>query len=83
MTFWMAKASPKDSNQKFLLIDKASHRHKFDNKLKDDAELNVARIRADIQDLKLDSLPGIAETKVQSVQYLCASVSYMIAIHYF
>ena len=64
MTFWIAKASKKDAKQKFLLVDKASHRHKFDNKLKDDSELQVSRIRADIQDLVLNKVPEIQSSKV-------------------
>ena len=51
MTFWIAKSSRKEAKQKFILVDRASHRHKFDNRLKDDDELQVSRIKADIQDL--------------------------------
>ena len=61
MTYWMAKASLKESKQKFILVDKASHRHKFDNKLKDDEELQISRIRADIQDLVIDKIPQLSE----------------------
>ena len=67
MTFWMAKASKSEAKQKFILVDKASHRHKFDNKLKDDNSLNISRIRADIQDLVLDQIPQIKETPVSKV----------------
>ena len=43
------------------MIDKESHRHKFDNKLKDEVpEAEVQRIRADIQNLVLEKVPGIA-----------------------
>ena len=64
MTYWIAKASEKDAGQKFILVDKASHRHKFDNKLKDDEELQVARIKADIQDLVIDKIPTIKSSQV-------------------
>ena len=65
LTFWIAKASNKEAKQKFLLVDKASHRHKFDNKLKDDSDLQISRIRADIQDLVLEKIPEIQSSKVK------------------
>ena len=64
LTYWIANASKKEAKQKFLLVDKASHRHKFDNKLKDDSELSVSRIRADIQDLILEKIPAVKMSKV-------------------
>ena len=54
MTFWVAKSSEKEAKQKFILVDRASHLHKFDNRLKDDDELQVSRIKADIQDLIIE-----------------------------
>ena len=65
MTFWMAKTSKKALNQKFILVDKASHRHKYDNKLKDDDELQISRIKADIQDLVIEKIPEIQASKVK------------------
>ena len=67
MTYWMAKASPAEAKQKFFLVDKASHRHKFDNKLKDDEGLNVSRIRADIQDLVILKIPQVSDGKVSKI----------------
>ena len=64
MSYWMAKASQLEAGQKFILVDKASHRHKYDNKLKDDTSHDIARIRADIQDLVLDQIPQIKESSV-------------------
>ena len=65
LTYWVAKASKTEAKQKFLLVDKASHRHKFDNKLKDeDSELSVSRIRADIQDLVLEKIPEVKTSRV-------------------
>ena len=65
LTYWVAKASKNEAKQKFLLVDKASHRHKFDNKLKDEeSELSVSRIRADIQDLVLEKIPEVKTSKV-------------------
>ena len=67
MTYWMAKSSKKDLNQKFILVDKASHRHKYDNKLKDDEELKISRIKADIQDLVIEKIPEIQASKVKLI----------------
>ena len=64
MSYWMAKASQLEAGQKFILVDKASHRHKFDNKLKDDTSIDITRIRADIQDLVLEEIPHIKESSV-------------------
>jgi tRNA:m4X modification enzyme len=65
MSYWMAKASQLEAGQKFILVDKASHRHKYDNKLKDDNSHDIVRIRADIQDLVLDQIPQIKESSVR------------------
>ena len=65
MTFWIAKSSEKEAKQKFILVDRASHRHKFDNRLKDDEELQVSRIKADIQDLIIEKIPEIQHSKVR------------------
>ena len=67
MTYWMAKSSKKDINQKFILVDKASHRHKYDNKLKDDEEHQISRIKADIQDLVIEKIPEIQTSKVKLI----------------
>lgn len=49
-------------NCRYFLIDRDSHRHKFDNKLKNEGPevtANVERIRADIQNLVLEKFPGV------------------------
>ena len=47
---------------RYFLIDRESHRHKFDNKLRDEApEADVQRIRADILNLVLENVPGIKD----------------------
>ena len=70
MSYWMAKASQLEAGQKFILVDKASHRHKYDNKLKDDTSHDITRIRADIQDLVLDQIPHIKESSVSITLYI-------------
>ena len=64
MTFWLSGAVESKRDSHFLLVDRASHRHKFDNKLKDDVTLSVQRVRADIQDLVLSKVPTVAETEL-------------------
>ena len=77
LTYWVAKATGnKDlksnvngSNQQtlctsanFVLIDKASHRHKFDNKLIEETpQLNTARIRVDIEDVVLGKIDALSD----------------------
>ena len=67
MTYWIVKSSKKEVNQKFILVDKASHRHKFDNKLKDDEEIKISRIKADIQDLIIEKIPEVQVSKVRCI----------------
>ena len=51
-----------EKNTKFILIDKASHRFKFDNKLRNETpELDVTRIRVDIQDLDMKKVDDLQD----------------------
>merc|ERR1719369_2139100 len=54
-TFWLTRAVTDPSTCQFILVDKASHRHKFDNRLRDD-DLDLVRLRIDIQDLSLGNV---------------------------
>lgn len=59
-----------------LLVDRASQRHKFDNKLKDSPSL-CKRIRADIADLYLENIPDLHLYKrvVAFGKHLCGSAT--------
>jgi hypothetical protein len=59
-----------------LLIDRASQRHKFDNKFKDSSTL-CKRIRADIADLCLEFIPVLHLYKriVSLGKHLCGSAT--------
>lgn len=61
-----------------LLVDRSSHRHKIDNKLKNkECSVNVIRIRADIADLslsKIDEIKGI-KYKVGVAKHLCGAAT--------
>lgn len=77
LTYWLARATELSlrlnsdnetrrkkcgKDPKFVLIDKASHRFKFDNKLKDETpQLDVTRIRVDIQDLVLKNISDLKD----------------------
>ena len=75
LTYWVARATDRNGiksnanesslqnlsmDAKFIPIDKASHRHKFDNKLKDETpQLNTTRIRVDIEDVVLSNIDDL------------------------
>lgn len=81
MTYWIAKAASEDTAQDYILVDKASHRHKFDNKLKENETLKVSRIRADIQDLVIDQIPQIKEgLKVRKVSNINTKPRYLVTL---
>jgi hypothetical protein len=59
-----------------LLVDRASQRHKFDNKLKESPTL-CKRIRVDIADLCLENIPDLHLYKrvVSLGKHLCGSAT--------
>lgn len=83
MTYWIAKAAAQESDQDYILIDKESHRHKFDNKLKENENLKVSRIRADIQDLVIEQIPQVKEGIKVSYSEIFMLFSRNLSIWYF
>lgn len=73
LTFWLTKASPAPTTCKFLLVDRASHRHKFDNRLKE-TDLDIQRFRVDIRDLVLEKLP-VDDSVVGVSKHLCGAAT--------
>eukprot|EP00095_Tigriopus_kingsejongensis_P007790 maker-scaffold370_size193435-snap-gene-0.31 protein:Tk07790 transcript:maker-scaffold370_size193435-snap-gene-0.31-mRNA-1 annotation:"trna:m x modification enzyme trm13 homolog" len=74
LTYWLSQSVPQSQSCHFVLVDKASHRHKFDNKLRQSTDLSVERIRTDIQDLFLPKLPIIRDSSKDIVgvsKHLC------------
>ncbi|XP_001604909.2 tRNA:m(4)X modification enzyme TRM13 homolog [Nasonia vitripennis] len=66
LTYWLAQATKNQTNSSILLIDRSSHRHKKDNKLKNEkVEIKVTRVRADIADLKLSDVPEAQQMQCQ------------------
>ena len=64
LTYWLTKAVDDATTCQFLLVDRASHRHKFDNRLKEVEDLELVRLRVDIADLALGRVsPHITQQK--------------------
>lgn len=76
LSYWIAKACSTIPNSAVLLVEKASLRHKLDNKL-DKNENNVHRIRVDIADLVLDKVDVIerSEKIVGTTKHLCGDAT--------
>ncbi|XP_023011880.2 tRNA:m(4)X modification enzyme TRM13 homolog [Leptinotarsa decemlineata] len=76
LSYWIAKACASDKESSILLVEKASPKHKKDNKLGESAE-KVCRIRADISDLVLDKLDIITKTSniVGVTKHLCGQAT--------
>lgn len=72
----MSKSIEKNSNSSVLLIERAAHRHKLDNKL-DKSDGRVHRIRADIADLVLQEVDVIKSCKsvVGITKHLCGDAT--------
>ena len=71
MTYWLTQAALSASTSLFVLVDKASNRHKCDNRLRDEKNLHLERVRIDIGDLCLDKIPAISSNSWQN----CIAVS--------
>lgn len=72
----MYKALEQREDTAVLLIERASHRHKFDNKL-DKENGRVHRIRADIADLILHKVGIVQQSKavVGFAKHLCGDAT--------
>uniref|UniRef100_A0A182J888 tRNA:m(4)X modification enzyme TRM13 n=1 Tax=Anopheles atroparvus TaxID=41427 RepID=A0A182J888_ANOAO len=76
VSYWLARIIEHQlNNSKVLLIDRASHRHKKDNKIEDRGI--VHRVRADIADLVLEELdlPATTTQLVGIGKHLCGSAT--------
>ncbi|XP_066150943.1 tRNA:m(4)X modification enzyme TRM13 homolog isoform X2 [Euwallacea fornicatus] len=76
LSYWIAKATTSLEGCKLLLIEKASPKHKRDNKLARTCD-TIMRIRADIADLVLDKVAGVneAEHVVGVTKHLCGGAT--------
>jgi len=79
LTYWLTKAVDDATTCQFLLVDRASHRHKFDNRLKEVEDLELVRLRVDIADLALGRVsPHITQQKENIVgvsKHLCGAAT--------
>nr|XP_034172109.1 tRNA:m(4)X modification enzyme TRM13 homolog isoform X2 [Osmia lignaria] len=78
LTYWLGQMIKNKKNSCIVLIDRSSHRHKSDNKLKNEqSPLVIKRIRADIADLKLNEITEIQkfECKVGIAKHLCGTAT--------
>ncbi|KAI4477690.1 hypothetical protein M0804_012518 [Polistes exclamans] len=78
LTYWLAQVAKEKQDSCILLVDRSSHRHKNDNKLKKEQHnIYVKRIRADIADLQLGSIPEIKHfvNKVGIAKHLCGTAT--------
>ena len=78
LTYWLGQMIKDKKSSCILLVDRSSHRHKSDNKLKNEqSPLAIRRIRADIADLKLNDITEIQEfdRKVGIAKHLCGSAT--------
>nr|XP_031828217.1 tRNA:m(4)X modification enzyme TRM13 homolog [Nomia melanderi]XP_031828218.1 tRNA:m(4)X modification enzyme TRM13 homolog [Nomia melanderi]XP_031828219.1 tRNA:m(4)X modification enzyme TRM13 homolog [Nomia melanderi] len=74
LTYWLGQIIKNRKDICILLVDRSSHRHKSDNKLKNEpSPLVIKRIRADIADLKLNDITEIQKFnhKVGIAKHLC------------
>ncbi|XP_076760004.1 tRNA:m(4)X modification enzyme TRM13 homolog [Xylocopa sonorina] len=74
LTYWLGQMIKDKKGCCILLVDRSSHRHKSDNKLKkEQSPLVIERIRADIADLKLNDITEIQKFKykVGIAKHLC------------
>ncbi|XP_066248789.1 uncharacterized protein [Euwallacea similis] len=76
LSYWIAEATDSLDSCKVLVIEKASPKHKRDNKLAKTCD-KIMRIRADIADLVLDKIEGVneAEHVVGATKHLCGGAT--------
>ncbi|XP_014486542.1 PREDICTED: tRNA:m(4)X modification enzyme TRM13 homolog [Dinoponera quadriceps] len=78
LTYWLGQIIKSKSNSCVLLVDRSSHRHKNDNKLKrEESRLAINRVRADIADLQLNQITEIqpVKHKVGIAKHLCGTAT--------
>ena len=75
--YWISQAVKNEENCCLILIDKASHRHKSDNKLKGNLPIRTLRIRADIADVDLWKISTLASGNdvVGVCKHLCGAAT--------
>lgn len=78
LTYWLAQMLKNNEKTTIMLVDRSSHRHKNDNRLKNgQSSVNVIRIRADIANLCLSKIDDIKtiKHKVGIAKHLCGAAT--------
>ncbi|KAK0176982.1 hypothetical protein PV328_001079 [Microctonus aethiopoides] len=79
LTYWLAKVIDDHViGSTILLVDRSSHRHKNDNKLRNkQCPVNLIRIRVDIADLSLNKIDAVMQSqyKVGIAKHLCGAAT--------
>ncbi|XP_068082314.1 tRNA:m(4)X modification enzyme TRM13 homolog isoform X2 [Anabrus simplex] len=77
LSFWLGQVACRNQHNLLLLVDKESHRHKFDKQLLLRSEVQVQRLRANIADLSLAHVPTIQEYShwVGISKHLCGAAT--------
>jgi len=79
LSYWLTKAVEDPSTCQFILVDKASQRHKFDNRLRDNEDLEMLRLKVDIADLVLGRVrPQLSQQRERVVgisKHLCGAAT--------
>ncbi|KAG8186813.1 hypothetical protein JTE90_020491 [Oedothorax gibbosus] len=77
LMYWIISCIPKNEERNFILVDRSAQRHKIDNKFKD-TDLQIERIRIDIQHLHLGHIESI-QNKLDKVvgvsKHLCGAAT--------
>lgn len=86
LAYWLGQIVKDKKDSCILLVDRSSHRHKSDNKLKSEqSPIVVKRIRADIADLKLNDITEIEkfDRKIGIAKHLCGTATGTCFLHTF
>nr|CAD7397662.1 unnamed protein product [Timema poppensis] len=77
LSYWLGAALHDKKECMLLLVDRASHRHKFDNRFKSVFHPRVCRVRTDIADLCLNNYDQVNafENVVTIAKHLCGAAT--------
>lgn len=76
LSYWISQAIAQNADSSVLLVERASHRHKMDNKL-DKSAGKVHRVKADIADLVLTRVDVVqrSDCVVGLTKHLCGEAT--------
>ncbi|CAG2053842.1 unnamed protein product [Timema podura] len=82
LSYWLGAALHDRKECMLLLVDRASHRHKFDNRFKGVVHPHVCRVRTDIADLCLNNYDQVNafENVVTVAKHLCGAATVALPV---